>query len=97
MRDDIRHQFNVIYFVFSILGIFYHTLFSILLLEIIVKIPLLTNVVQAIVQNKKQIIFTMILLFVIIYIYSFIAFQSFRDNYITNDMEGENPNYNGYC
>jgi hypothetical protein len=49
MKLDTQHAFHVIYFVLSVLGVFYHTVFSFLLLDIIIKIPLLQNVVQAIV------------------------------------------------
>eukprot|EP00347_Sterkiella_histriomuscorum_P002968 403366109 len=94
---DLRLLFNFLYFVVSILGIYYHFLFSFLLLDIIIKIPLLTSVVQAINQNRMQIAYTLLLLFMIIYIYAFIAFILFRDTYINSGMEGEDPDYNGYC
>lgn len=41
MRLDTQHAFNVVYFLLSIMGVFYHTIFSFLLLDIIIKIPLL--------------------------------------------------------
>ena len=53
MKRDTYHTFNVVYFCLSVLGIFYHTIFSFLLLDIVIKIPLLQNVVQAIVQNRR--------------------------------------------
>ncbi len=53
MKRDTYHTFNVLYFCLSVLGIFYHTVFSFLLLDIVIKIPLLQNVVQAIVQNRR--------------------------------------------
>ncbi|CDW75428.1 cation channel family protein [Stylonychia lemnae] len=95
---DMRHLFNLAYFGVSIAGLFSPTFFSILLLDIIIKIPLLTSVVQAIQQNKRQIIYTLLLLFIIIYIYSFIAFQAFRDNYTNEGTDPENsPDLNNYC
>eukprot|EP00347_Sterkiella_histriomuscorum_P015845 403355467 len=94
--SDPAHTFHLIYFAFSIGGIFYPILFSLLLLEIIIQIPLLYNVVQAIVQNRKQILFTLLLLLVIVYIYSFIAFISFRDTYI-NSETNKDATLNGYC
>jgi hypothetical protein len=45
IRRDSYHAFNVVYFCLSVLGIFYHAVFSFLLLDIVIKIPLLTNVV----------------------------------------------------
>jgi hypothetical protein len=49
IQKDAYHAFNVLYFLLSILGIFYHTVFSFLLLDIVIKIPILSSVVQAIV------------------------------------------------
>jgi hypothetical protein len=46
---DTYHAFHVVYFILSVLGVFYHTIFSFLLLDIVIKIPLLQSVVQAIV------------------------------------------------
>ena len=91
LRVDKRHLFNCVYFVLSFVGIFKHTVFSFLLLEIIIKIPLLTNVVQTIVHNRYQLIYTAMLLFVTLYIYSFIAFTVFRETYINAD---DNPDDN---
>jgi|LauGreDrversion4_2_1035121.scaffolds.fasta_scaffold74584_3 hypothetical protein len=42
---DTQHGFNIVYFCLSVLGIFYHTVFSFLLLDIVIKIPLLQSVV----------------------------------------------------
>jgi hypothetical protein len=41
MRLDMQHGFNVVYCVLSVFGIYFHTIFSFLLLDIIIKIPLL--------------------------------------------------------
>jgi hypothetical protein len=49
IKMDTYHAFNVVYFLLSVLGVFYNTVFSFLLLNIVIKIPLLQNVVQAIV------------------------------------------------
>ncbi len=45
MKLDTYHAFNVVYFVLSVIGVFYNTVFSFLLLDIVIKIPLLQNVV----------------------------------------------------
>ena len=49
IKNDIRFLFNLLYFVASVIGIFRHFLFSFLLLDIIIKVPLLETVVQAII------------------------------------------------
>jgi hypothetical protein len=85
IKLDNFHAFNVAYFILSMIGVFYHTVFSFLLLDIVIKIPLLQSVVQAIVQNRKQLFYTMILLFVVIYIYSYIAFRLMRESYLNAD------------
>ena len=96
--EDSTHLFNTIYFILSLFGVFYNQVLCILLLDIISKIPLLTNVVQAIVQNKKQLCYTAILLFVIIYIYSYAAFFLFRDYFTSEDSDPDNPpDVNTYC
>lgn len=88
----------MIYFILSILGIYYHTIFSFLLLDIVIKIPILQSVMQAIVQNRKQLFYTLILLSVVIYIYSYIAFMEMRDSYISSDTDkGSMPEHNNYC
>ena len=38
---DTQHAFNVVYFILSVLAIFYNIIFSFLLLNIVIKIPLL--------------------------------------------------------
>jgi hypothetical protein len=45
MKLDTYHAFNVVYMFLSFMGVFYHTVFSFLLLDIVIKIPLLQNVV----------------------------------------------------
>ena len=45
IAEDNQHRTNLIYFIISLAGIFYHPLFSLLLLDVITKIPLLTSVV----------------------------------------------------
>jgi len=94
---DSVHFTNLVYFVFSISGVFNHILFSFLLLDIITKIPLLGGVTKAISQNYKQLLSTTLLLFVVIYIYSFVAFQLFRDDYINDTTPDEDPDFNNYC
>lgn len=98
MKMNTQHAFNVVYFVLSVLGVFYHTVFSFLLLDIVIKIPLLQNVVQAIVQNRMQLFYTFVLLAIIIYIYSFIAFRVLRGSYVSVDTNPDNPpDQNLYC
>ena len=100
IKLDNYHAFNVAYFILSMIGVFYHTVFSFLLLDIVIKIPLLQSVVQAIVQNRKQLFYTMILLFVVIYIYSYIAFRVMRESYLNADNIAngmDSPDQNLYC
>ena len=46
---DNTHLFNTIYFILSILGIYYHWLFAFLLLDIITKVNILGIVIKAII------------------------------------------------
>lgn len=85
LKMDPIHAFNLLYLAFSIGAIFYPFLFSVLLLENILQIPLLFNVIQAIVNNRRQILLTLVLLLAIVYLYSFIAFKAFASTYVSAD------------
>ena len=58
---------------------------------------MLHTVVQAIVQNRKQLLYTLLLLFAIVYIYAFIAFIAFRGTYENIEVNGDEVGINNYC
>lgn len=86
---DSTHFINTLIFIISVLGVFYHYLYSFLLLDLIIKIPLLNSVVRAIFQNRKQLFYTALLIFAVIYIYSFIAFIGFREGFFHDSDTGD--------
>ena len=47
-------------------------------------------------NNRKQILLTLLLLLVIVYAYSFVAFMIFKDTYVTAEEDDSVP-YNSYC
>jgi hypothetical protein len=80
--SDYNCVINLLYVIFSIIGISYNELFySVLLLDIVRRWELLTSVVKAIYYNSKQLGQTTVLLIVIIYCYGIIAFSFFSDHY----------------
>lgn len=48
-------------------------MYSFLLLDFVIKVPLLLNVVNVIYKNRWELVYTGILLLIVIYIYSFLA------------------------
>ena len=93
-------KFNILYFVVSIIGVFNHICFSFLLLDVLSKIRNLEIVTRAVTNNYKQLLATTLLLGVVIYIYSFIAFSLFRDDYLNTDLpegRGDDAELNSYC
>jgi len=77
---DTQHIFNTGYFSVSLLAVFYHEIYSILLLDLILKIPLLQSVINVIIQNKMQLMYTGLLMLIIIYIYSFFGLSFLQGN-----------------
>lgn len=85
---DNAFLYSLWYFIFSVLGNFNNFFFAAHLLDVAVGIKTLRTIVQAITHNGKQLVLTVMLLTIIVYIYAVIAFNFFRKFYIS-DEEGE--------
>ena len=48
IREDWKHTFHIIYFIICVAGFYLHFFFSLLLLQIVVKVPQLKSVVNSI-------------------------------------------------
>lgn len=75
------------YFSFSVLGNFNNFFFAAHLLDIAVVIPSLKTILQSVTHNGKQLMLTVMLLTIIVYIYTVIAFNFFRKFYIQEEDE----------
>lgn len=75
------------YFSFSLLGNFNNFFFAAHLLDIAVVIPSLKTILQSVTHNGKQLMLTVMLLTIIVYIYTVIAFNFFRKFYIQEEDE----------
>ncbi|KAL7671399.1 hypothetical protein ACOME3_006297 [Neoechinorhynchus agilis] len=73
------------YFLFSTLGNHNYFFFACHLLDIAVSIKALSTIMVSITQNGRQLLLTITLMTVVVYVYSVIAFNFFRKFYKTED------------
>ena len=95
---DPRNILHLVQFILSVVGVFRTPYYSLLLLDIVQRSEILQSVVKAIYLNWKQLMQTMFLLLIIVYLYGMIAFTTFRDSYLYEGIEeGVEPDFNNYC
>ena len=75
------------YFVFSILGNCNYFFFAAHLLDVAVGVAALRIILEAITHNGKQLVLTVMLLTIVVYIYTVIAFNFFRKFYVSEENE----------
>lgn len=75
------------YFIFSVLGNFNNFFFAAHLLDVAVGFKTLRTILQSVTHNGKQLVLTVMLLTIIVYIYTVIAFNFFRKFYIQEEDE----------
>lgn len=73
------------YFIFSILGNNNYFFFAAHLLDVAIAIPALRTILQSVTHNGKQLVLTVMLTSVIVYIYTVVAFNFFRKFYVKED------------
>ena len=76
------------YFSFSVIGNFNYFFFACHLLDVAVSIKSLTTILKSITHNGKQLILTIMLMSIIVYLYTVVAFNFFRKFY-TAEEDGE--------
>ncbi|KAI0981288.1 hypothetical protein GJ496_001976 [Pomphorhynchus laevis] len=81
----------LLYFAFSVMGNFNHFFFASHLIDIAVSIKALSTIIVSITQNGRQLLLTITLMTVVVYIYSVIAFNFFRKFYKSEDS-GDSQN-----
>ena len=77
------------YFIFSVLGNYNYFFFAAHLLDVAVGVAALKIILQAITHNGKELVLTLMLLSIIVYIYTVIAFNFFRQFYVSGEDEEE--------
>lgn len=73
------------YFVFSVMGNFNNFFFAAHLLDVAVGFKTLRTILQSVTHNGVQLVLTVMLLTIIVYIYTVIAFNFFRKFYIQEE------------
>ena len=86
---DNSFLYQLWYFIFSVLGNYNYFFFAAHLIDVAVGVPALRIILQAITHNGKQLVLTVMLLTIIVYIYTVIAFNFFRKFYVSEEEEGE--------
>ncbi|KAJ8982736.1 hypothetical protein NQ317_014034 [Molorchus minor] len=84
---DNSFLYSLYYFIFSILGNFNNFFFAAHLLDVAVGFKTLRTILQSVTHNGKQLVLTVMLLTIIVYIYTVIAFNFFRKFYVQEEDE----------
>uniref|UniRef100_A0A336KLC6 CSON012070 protein n=1 Tax=Culicoides sonorensis TaxID=179676 RepID=A0A336KLC6_CULSO len=82
---DNAFLYSLWYFTFSILGNFNNFFFAAHLLDVAVAVAALRTILQSVTHNGKQLMLTVMLLTIIVYIYTVIAFNFFRKFYVQEE------------
>ncbi|XP_023248075.1 ryanodine receptor [Copidosoma floridanum] len=87
---DNAFLYSLWYFIFSILGNYNNFFFAAHLLDVAVGFKTLRTILQSVTHNGKQLVLTVMLLTIIVYIYTVIAFNFFRKFYIQEEDDEVN-------
>ncbi|XP_049511790.1 ryanodine receptor-like [Dermacentor silvarum] len=82
---DNSFLYNLWYFTFSVMGNLNYFFFAAHLLDVAVGFKTLRTILQSVTHNGKQLVLTVMLLTIIVYIYTVIAFSFFRKFYIQEE------------
>lgn len=69
------------YFVMSVLGNFNHFFFAAHLIDVAICVKTLGTILQSVTHNGKQLVLTMLLMSIVVYMYTVLAFNFFRKFY----------------
>ncbi|KAI5742923.1 hypothetical protein M8J77_012710 [Diaphorina citri] len=82
---DNAFLYSLWYFTFSVMGNFNNFFFAAHLLDVAVGFKTLRTILQSVTHNGKQLVLTVMLLTIIVYIYTVIAFNFFRKFYVQEE------------
>ncbi|CAN7995814.1 unnamed protein product [Ixodes hexagonus] len=88
---DNSFLYNLWYFLFSVMGNLNYFFFAAHLLDVAVGFKTLRTILQSVTHNGKQLVLTVMLLTIIVYIYTVIAFSFFRKFYIQEEDDQVDP------
>mmetsp|Transcript_1137 Transcript_1137/g.2746 ORF Transcript_1137/g.2746 Transcript_1137/m.2746 type:complete len:3258 (-) Transcript_1137:2504-12277(-) len=90
---DRNFLYALCYFIMSFIGNIFILLYCLLLLDVIRRSGDLVNVLKAITLNWKQLLLTLVLGCIVIYLFSIVAFLELHDYYVTDGT----AEMNTYC
>ncbi|KAL5285595.1 hypothetical protein ACFFRR_007348 [Megaselia abdita] len=82
---DFSFLYTLFYFSFSLLGNYNKFFFAAHLLDVAVVVKSLGTILQSVTHNGKQLVLTVLLLSIIVYIYTVFAFNFFRKFYVEEE------------
>ncbi|CAD5230370.1 unnamed protein product [Bursaphelenchus xylophilus] len=84
--------YRVMYLVVSSFGVAFSPFFyAFLLIDVVLSFPMLKAILQSVTHNLQQLILTIMMTLVVVYLYTVVAFNFFRKFYIQDGEEGEEP------
>lgn len=81
--------YSFMYFLLSVYALYEPAFFPFLLLDVIKQTPELVNILKSITLNFRQLILTLVLGVIIIYLFAVVSFVTFQDYYLENDLPCE--------
>ena len=84
---------NIFFLLLNISAFFVPWIWSLVLLDILNKSPTMRDIIRSITLNYKQLLKTVLLTIIILYIYSFVAFSYFPQDF----KHDESQDYKNYC
>lgn len=84
---DNAFLYALFYFIFSVAGNFNNFFFAAHLLDVAVGFKTLRTILQSVTHNGKQLVLTVMLLTIIVYIYTVVAFNFFRKFYVEEEED----------
>ncbi|XP_055337214.1 ryanodine receptor-like isoform X3 [Paramacrobiotus metropolitanus] len=89
---DKAFLYNIAYLVFSILGNFNYFFFAAHLVDVANISKPLSTILQSVTHNGRQLLLTVMLMSIVVYLYTVLAFNFFRKFYVQEgEEEGEPP------
>ncbi|OQV16829.1 Ryanodine receptor [Hypsibius exemplaris] len=85
---DKAFQYNLFYTLFSLAGNYNQFFFALHLLDIVTSSKSLTTILQSVTHNGKQLLLTVMMMVILVWLYTVLAFNFFRGFYVQEE-EGE--------
>lgn len=85
--------YRCLYMLASLFGVFYSPFFyAFHLIDVVLSFPMLKAIISSVTHNLSQLILTIMMTLVVVYLYSVLAFNFFRSSYVEEaEEEGDEP------